>query len=48
MVPAVEIEIGHLTNVDEAALLKDEEYQLRIAQGIYNGILEAKSLSDIQ
>lgn len=48
MVPAVEIEIGHLTNVDEATLLKDEEYQLRIAQGIYNGILEAKSLSDIQ
>ena len=48
MVPAVEIEIGYLTNKKEAELLKDEEYQQRIAQGIYEGIMEAKELSIIR
>lgn len=38
-VPAALVEIGFITNKQEAALLKSEEYQQKAAQGIYNGIL---------
>lgn len=37
-VPAVSVEMGFLTNKEEAGLLKESEYQKRIAAGIYQGI----------
>lgn len=37
-VPAVSVEMGFLTNKQEAKLLKKNEYQKKIAAGIYNGI----------
>ena len=41
-VPAVSIEMGYLTNADEAALLKSREYQEKLASGIYQGILQVR------
>lgn len=38
-VPAVSVELGYLTNKQEANLLNNEAYQQRIAEGIYKGIL---------
>lgn len=40
-VPATVIKVGYLSNVQEAALLKKEDYRERIAEGIYAAILEA-------
>lgn len=37
-VPAVSIEMGFLTNKQEAELLKKESYQKKIAAGIYDGV----------
>lgn len=37
-VPAVSVEMGFLTNKQEAELLKKENYQKKIAEGIYKGI----------
>lgn len=37
--PAVLVECGFLSNGDEAAKLASEEYRMRIAEGIANGIL---------
>ena len=39
-VPAVSVELGYLTNKQEANLLKKEKYQQKIADGIYKGIQE--------
>lgn len=41
-VPAVSVEVGYLTNKQEADLLKKEKYQKKIAGGIYKGILEIR------
>ncbi|MBQ9991065.1 MAG: N-acetylmuramoyl-L-alanine amidase [Lachnospiraceae bacterium] len=40
--PAVSIEMGYLTNAEEASLLKKREYQKKLAAGIYQGILETR------
>ncbi len=40
-VPAALVEIGFITNKQEASLLKTEEYQQKAAEGIYNGIMRA-------
>ena len=37
--PIVNIEMGHLTNAEEDALLTSAGFQARMAQGIYNGIV---------
>ena len=41
-VPAIELEVGHLSNAAEAGLLMQEEYQQRIAEGIYQTICDAQ------
>lgn len=41
-VPGVSVEMGYLTNSEEAALLKREDYQLKLAQGLYRGIVKAR------
>ena len=41
-VPAVSVEMGYLTNKQEADLLKKDSYQKKIAKGIFEGILEIK------
>lgn len=41
-VPTAGVELGYLTNKQEAALLGTESYQKRIAKGLYKGILAAR------
>ena len=41
-VPAISVEMGYLTNKQEAGLLKKGNYQEKIALGIFKGILEIK------
>ena len=41
-VPAVSVEMGYLTNKQEAELLKKDKYQEKIAAGIFKGIQEIK------
>ena len=41
-VPAVSVEMGYLTNKQEAGLLKKGNYQERIALGIFEGIQEIR------
>lgn len=41
-VPAVSVEVGYLTNKQEADLLKEEKYQKKIALGIYKGVQEVR------
>ena len=38
-IPSALIECGFLSNPEEAALLQTSEYQKKIAEGIYIGIL---------
>ncbi|MFV9567050.1 N-acetylmuramoyl-L-alanine amidase [Thermoanaerobacter mathranii] len=38
--PAILIETAFITNPDDAALLQDDDFQWKVAQGIYNGIVE--------
>lgn len=38
--PAVLIETGFVTSPTDSALLKDDNFQWQVAQGIYNGIVE--------
>lgn len=40
-VPAALVEVGFITNKQEAALLKSEEYQQKAAEGIFNGIMRS-------
>lgn len=47
-VPATLVELGFITNKQEAALLKTEEYQQRAAEGIFNGIMRAYEEREIQ
>ena len=37
--PAVVVEVGFLSNSEEEALLKDDDYQWRVAWAIYDGLL---------
>ena len=41
-VSGVSIEMGYLTNGAEAALLGREDYQRKLAQGLYQGILQVR------
>jgi len=43
-VPAASVEMGYLTNKQEAQLLGKENYQKKIAAGIFTGIQEAKKV----
>lgn len=45
-IPAVSVEAGYLTNHQEAALLREEEYQKRIAEGLYRALEAAAALLD--
>jgi len=36
--PSVLVEVGFLTNKNEAELLNDQNYLSKVANGIYNGI----------
>lgn len=40
-VPVALIEVGYMTNTDELSNLLNPEYQKKVAQGIYNGIMQA-------
>lgn len=40
-VPVVLIEVGYMTNTTELTNLTDPAYQKKVAQGIYNGIMQA-------
>lgn len=40
-VPVSLIEVGYMTNAEEFENLQNPEYQKRVAQGIYNGIIQA-------
>ena len=46
MVPAAAVKAGFLTNQQEAALLVREEYQDKIAEGIYNAIIKVLEQMD--
>jgi len=39
--PAVLLELGFITNVYESAIMNTTQYKWQLAQGIYNGIVEA-------
>lgn len=41
VVPAIEIDLGYLTNMEEARKLSDLEYQKELAQDISNGVINA-------
>jgi len=38
--PSVLVEMGYITNLEEAKLLATEDYLRRVAEGIYNGVAE--------
>ena len=40
-VPVVLIEVGYMTNYDELENLKDPEYQRKVAEGVYNAVMQA-------
>ena len=40
-VPVSLIEVGYMTNTEEFNNLQNPEYQKKVAQGIYNGIMQA-------
>ena len=44
--PAVSVEMGYLTNKQEADLLKKDNYQKKIAAGIFDGIQEIRKEMD--
>ena len=39
-IPTVTVECGFLSNIKEAKLLQTEDYQMRVAWGIYTGIMD--------
>ncbi len=41
-VPGVSVEMGYLTNEEEAVLLKRDDYQMRLAQGLYRAIVRVR------
>lgn len=40
-VPVVLIEVGYMTNYEELENLKDTEYQRKVAEGVYNAVMQA-------
>jgi len=44
--PSTMVEVGFLSNPEEAALLQDEQYQKKVAFAVYQGILEYFSEND--
>lgn len=40
-VPVVLIEVGYMTNYEELENLKDAEYQRKVAEGVYNAVMQA-------
>lgn len=44
--PSVLVEIGYMTNKQEAEALADADYQRKIAQNIYDGIVQFKRLQE--
>lgn len=46
--PAVIVEVGFLSNAEEAARLKDESYQDRLAEGIFRGIVHYAAMNQGQ
>ena len=44
--PSVMVEVGFLSNPDEALLLDETDYQKKVAYGIYQGILSYYSVKD--
>ncbi|MNP07491.1 Germination-specific N-acetylmuramoyl-L-alanine amidase precursor [compost metagenome] len=42
-IPSALVEVGFLSNTEEAMLLKDEQYQRKVAASIYKGILRYSS-----
>lgn len=40
-VPVVLIEVGYMTNYEELENLKNEEYQRKVAEGVYNAVMQA-------
>ena len=45
-IPSALIECGFLSNANEEALLRDEEYQLRVAESIADGVVDWFALAD--
>ena len=41
-IPGVSVEMGYLTNEEEAALLKQDAYQMKMAQGLYRSIVRVR------
>lgn len=41
-IPGVSVEMGYLTNEEEAALLKQDAYQMKLAQGLYRSIVRVR------
>lgn len=39
-IPSVIIECGFLSNIEESHLLQEDEYQSKLAWGIYTGIID--------
>ena len=40
-VPMVLVEVGYMTNLQELEEIQKPEYQKKVAQGIYNAIMQA-------
>ena len=40
-IPAVLLEVGYMTNKQEALKMGRDDYRVKIAEGIYQGIIEA-------
>ncbi len=46
-IPSAMVEIGFLSNPEEAALLADETYQRKMAEAIYRGVLKYRSKEQV-
>jgi N-acetylmuramoyl-L-alanine amidase len=46
--PAVLVEVGFISNLEEEQLLKSDAYQERISEALYRGVLRFKELYDYQ
>jgi N-acetylmuramoyl-L-alanine amidase len=48
MMPAVLVEVGFINNPEEETLMKDNEYQMKIARAIFRSIQKFKSMQEGQ